>query len=280
MKAINNFKINGSAGKRMLVDVFTPVLPGNYPVIVFCHGFKGFKDFGAFNLVADKMAAAGFIFVKFNFSLNGTTLDKPMEFDDLEAFGNNNFSIELNDLGIVLDWLFEQPSENDIIADLNQINLIGHSRGGSIVLLKAAEDYRIHKICTWAAVNDLGYNWTDEDKEAWKQSGVRKILNGRTLQEMPVYYQLCENYFNNLNRLHIPTLAKNITQPSLIIHGTNDEVVSVNQAEQLEEWIPNSELLKMVDANHTFGSKHPWELKTLPENLERICNASIDFFKN
>lgn len=280
MKSINNYKIKGSAGKRMLLDVITPVLPGKYPVIVFCHGFKGFKDFGAFNLVADKMASAGFIFVKFNFSLNGTTLDKPTEFDDLEAFGNNNFSTELNDLGIVLDWLFEQASENEIEADLNQINIIGHSRGGSVVLLKAAEDYRIHKVCTWAAVNDLGYKWTDKIKEEWKQSGVRDVLNGRTQQIMPVKYQLCENYFNNLNRLHIPTLAKNITQPTLVIHGSNDEVVPFSQAEQLADWIPNSELMNLIDANHTFNSKHPWEQKTLPEDLERVCNASIDFFKN
>jgi len=280
MNAINNYKIKGSTGKPFLLDVHTPALPGTYPVVIFCHGFKGFKDFGAFNLVAEKMAAAGFIFVKFNFSLNGTTIDKPTEFEDLEAFSNNNYSIELNDLGIVLDWLFEQSNENEVIADLNQINIIGHSRGGSIVLLKSAEDYRIHKVCTWAAVNDLGYKWNDEVKAQWKQNEVLDVLNGRTKQIMPIKYQLCENYFNNLNRLHIPTLAKNITQPTIIIHGTNDEVVTIAQAEKLNEWIPNSELMKLVDANHTFGSKHPWEEKKLPEDLERVCNASINFFKN
>ena len=38
------------------------------------------------------------MFVKFNFSHNGTTLESPSDFKDLESFGNNNFSKELYDL--------------------------------------------------------------------------------------------------------------------------------------------------------------------------------------
>ena len=38
------------------------------PVILFNHGFKGFKDWGPFNLMASKFAEAGFVFIKMNFS--------------------------------------------------------------------------------------------------------------------------------------------------------------------------------------------------------------------
>ena len=34
------------------------------PVVVFVHGFKGFKDWGHFPLLADFFAAQGFVFVK------------------------------------------------------------------------------------------------------------------------------------------------------------------------------------------------------------------------
>lgn len=71
------------------------------PVIVFNHGFKGFKDWGPFNIIADKFAEAGFIFVKMNFSHNGITPDKPNDFTDLEAFANNNFCIELDGKSVV-----------------------------------------------------------------------------------------------------------------------------------------------------------------------------------
>ena len=64
------------------------------PIILFVHGFKGFKDWGAFNLIADYFAEAGFVFIKMNFSHNGLSLEEDYYFEDLEAFGQNNFSIE------------------------------------------------------------------------------------------------------------------------------------------------------------------------------------------
>ena len=47
------------------------------------------------------------VFVKFNFSHNGTSLDSPTDFIDLKAFGNNNFCIELDDLSCVLEWILK-----------------------------------------------------------------------------------------------------------------------------------------------------------------------------
>ena len=41
------------------------------PLVIFCHGYKGFKDWGPWHLVAKAFAEAGFFFLKFNFSHNG-----------------------------------------------------------------------------------------------------------------------------------------------------------------------------------------------------------------
>src|SRR6187402_558735 len=68
------------------------------PIVVFIHGFKGFKDWGTFPLMAEYFAQHGFVFLKFNLSHNGTTPEDPTNFADLEAFGNDNFSIQLDDL--------------------------------------------------------------------------------------------------------------------------------------------------------------------------------------
>ncbi|WKK73463.2 hypothetical protein QYS49_15905 [Marivirga salinae] len=80
------------------------------PLILFVHGFKGFKDWGVFNLMADEFAKNGFIFMKINLSHNGTTPDQLIDFADLEAFGNNNFTIELADLKDTIDYLFSSSS--------------------------------------------------------------------------------------------------------------------------------------------------------------------------
>ena len=59
-----------------------------------------------FNLMADEFAKNEFIFYEINLSHNGTTPEKLTDFADLEAFGNNNFTIELADLKDSIDYLF------------------------------------------------------------------------------------------------------------------------------------------------------------------------------
>ena len=41
------------------------------PCIVICHGFKGFKNWAFFPLLAESLAYAGYIAITFNFSRNG-----------------------------------------------------------------------------------------------------------------------------------------------------------------------------------------------------------------
>ena len=98
-------QISGSAGNPILIDVTYKGNAQPKQVVVFCHGFKGFKDWGPFNKIAAHFAKQEIIFVKFNFSHNGTTVDDPLNFGDLKAFGNNNFCKELDDLSLVLDWI-------------------------------------------------------------------------------------------------------------------------------------------------------------------------------
>lgn len=72
-----------------------PQLPA--PVLFICHGFKGFKDWGFFPVLAEKLAEAGFVTVTFNFSMNGIGEDLE-NFTELEKFSLNTFSREQEDL--------------------------------------------------------------------------------------------------------------------------------------------------------------------------------------
>jgi len=108
------------------------------------HGFKGFKDWGHFNLIADTFASAGFVFLKLNLSHNGTSPQHLFDFVDLEGFSLNNFTIELDDLQVVIDYIFSPEFKvPDFEIDLDRLFMIGHSRGGSIAILKAAYEDRI-----------------------------------------------------------------------------------------------------------------------------------------
>lgn len=276
-----NHLIDGPHDKPILLDLLLLSDGKPKPVVIFTHGFKGLKDWGHFNQMAGRMAEAGFVFVKYNGSYNGTTPENPTEFTDLEAFGNNNFSVELDDLGRVIDWVLnEQNLMSQSELDTSGVFLIGHSRGGGIVILKANEDNRVKKIVTWASVAEFGRYWDEEIMKKWKADGVHYVINGRTGQQMPLYYQLYENYFANIDRLHIPTAEKNLKIPHLIIHGTDDEGVPYESAEELKSYKPDAELLTIDGAGHTFGVKHPWNQKDFPPHAEQVIQATVDFLKS
>jgi predicted dienelactone hydrolase len=126
-----NIYLENKETKGFLADIFYSDTEKKLPLVIFIHGYKGYKDWGAWNLMAEKFAEAGFFFVKFNFSHNGTTVEDPHNFADLEAFGNNNYSKELSDLGFVIDHFIENPR-----VDREKVILIGHSRGGGISIIK------------------------------------------------------------------------------------------------------------------------------------------------
>jgi hypothetical protein len=72
----------------------------------------------------------------------------------------------------------------------------------------------------------------------WKESGVQYYTNSRTRQQMPMYYQLYEDYIQNQERLDIKKAVKGLTIPLLICHGSLDTAVPLSSALQLKEWQP------------------------------------------
>ncbi len=253
------------------------------PIVIFVHGFKGFKDWGHFNYVQQQLAQNGFVAVKFNFSHNGGTLQNPIDFPDLEAFGKNTYTKELNDLGAVIDWVTDD--ENLYIPagekDINHIYLIGHSRGGGIVILKAAEDTRVKKIVTWAAISDIESRFPKgKELEEWRKNGVTYIQNARTKQQMPLYYSLYEDFEQNKQRLNIPQAEQKLTIPHLIIHGDNDESVPVAEAEFLHHQNPSATLEILHGTEHTFDVKHPFDEKQLTEPAQYVLRKTIEFLKS
>lgn len=279
MKIIKNITVEGKHNKPIVTDVFFKEDNSPKNVVIFCHGYKGFKDWGAWNLMAEEYAKAGFFFIKFNFSHNGGTVENPIDFPDLKAFGNNNYTKELDDLESVINWI---SANSDFIneIDLNNISIIGHSRGGGIVLLKAYEDVRVKKVITLAGVCDFSKrSSTIGDLQNWKNDGVKYVLNGRTKQNMPHFYQFYEDFKAHEERLNIQKATESISIPHLIIHGNKDTSVLIKEAENLHHWNSKSEYHIIENANHVFNVSHPWKEKNLSKQLKKTILICIDFLK-
>ncbi len=265
--------------KPILYDVYYNETEKPQPIVIFCHGYKGFKDWGAWHLVAEAFAGAGFCFLKFNFSHNGGTMEQPIDFPDLEAFAENNFSLELEDLDRVLSEI-EKGNEN-LPNEFSTISIIGHSRGGGIVLIKAEEDNRIDKAVTWASVSDFKARFQEgtESFESWKETGVTHVENSRTKQMLPHRFQFYRDFKKNEERFSIHRAVKSIKIPLLIVHGNEDPTVSVKEAKTIHSWNTQSELKIIEGADHVFNAKHPWDEAALPDCLKSVVERTIDFLK-
>lgn len=256
---------------NILADITYANEPGEW-IVVFCHGYKGFKDWGAWNLVAKAFAEKGIDFLKFNFSLNGGTMTNPVDFPDLDAFGRNTYSQELSDVDNVIEYVLEHfPGR--------RICLIGHSRGGGIASLVTGQNRNVSKLITWAGVSDFKSRFPQgKELAVWKENGVIYVKNGRTGQDMPHYYSFYEDFLNKEDLLDIRYWVSRIQVPHLIIHGTKDVAVDVAEATALHQWNPKAEKF-LLATNHTFESCHPWKGEKLPNALDRVIHKSIHFIE-
>ena len=282
MHCTKNIQFPGADKRPMSLDIFFEDDREQRPVVIYVHGFNGFKDWGNFDLIAKKLAAQGYVLVKFNFSHNGTTPQSPEEFTDLEAFGNNNYSKELEDLQLVIDWVCDPLNDYRSAIDSNRISLVAHSMGGAIAILQAAKDKRIHKLITWASISECKTpwgSWPPEKMQEWKESGVQYYTNSRTKQQMPIYYQLYEDYVENREKLNVREAIKILDIPILICHGTLDNSVPVEKAFELRSWQPAAQLFT-VESDHVFGRSHPWASNDLPPAMEAVLNVSLQFLNH
>jgi len=99
---LTSHRLPGTLGE-ILVDVRAAGRDSARPAIVVVHGWKGFKDWGMFPPLAERLARAGFATITFN--LSGSGVDDRGELVWPERFGRDTFTAELEDVATVIDVL-------------------------------------------------------------------------------------------------------------------------------------------------------------------------------
>jgi pimeloyl-ACP methyl ester carboxylesterase len=250
--------LSGTLGE-ILVDVRAGGRGSPRPAVVVVPGFKGFKDWGMFPPFAERLARAGISAVSVN--LSGSGVDDAGDFTLIDRFGHNTYSAELDDVLQVVDALVRGALG---VAPPSSIGLVGHSRGGGIGVLAAAEDRRIAALATWAAISSVE-RWSPAEQRAWREAGMKEIVNTRTGQRLPLYPDVLDDIERHAgDRLNILAAAERLAIPWLIVHGAEDESVSPLEGEALHA-AGRSDRVRHVPvhgAGHTFGAVHPWRGET------------------
>jgi len=264
-------------------DLYAPISGTNreFPVILFVHGFKGFKDWGAFPDACEDLARSGFGVVSFNLSLNGIG-DNKKEFDRLDLFARQTFTQDLNDIQSIITAL-QKGEIKDTHTHLNTdfIGIVGHSRGGHVAVTAAAEFEAIQCLVTWSAVANYLDFWTDSMKSDWETKGVTDIVNTRTNQVMPLKKIVFDDAVENQERVIALHRVKELRIPSLFIHARLDESVPISNSEKLHiHSAAKDKVLKLIaKAGHTFGISHPFEEDDFPKPFKDLMDETIGWFR-
>lgn len=193
---------------------------------------------------------------------------------------------------------------DDIYALLNhlnietQIHLVGHSMGGMIAqafVLKYPEIVKTLTILAAPTYIDDFFNqlfdkletiMQDSDLEArfkklselnYSESFIKRITQNKDLYDILLnqYIEQSTTFtlkdFNNqgaaLLDFDTRELLHKISQPTLIMHGTDDKMASIEHSKILNEKIPNSRLELFEGLGHSFTIEDPLKVNNLIWNF-------------
>lgn len=275
--------IPSSEGLPIRYDVYLPhpALEA-LPVILFIHGFMGFKDWGPFPDLCYELAGSGFAVIAIDLSLNGIG-DRPGILDRADLLERQTFSQDLRDIQSIVQALqLGTLPANHYALDPTKIGIIGHSRGGHLAVIAAAECTEIQSLVTWAAIADYSNRWNASMIKAWETSGSVSITNARTQQIFNLQKSVYDDLTSHADRLLAIKRVGELYIPCLFIHGKEDDTVAYTEAQRLYDHCPSSDktLIVMEQTGHTFGGTHPFEAEEFPASLTELLALTTQWFKD
>lgn len=241
------------------------------PHVILIHGFKGFMDWGFFPDIARRVAERDLVAVSFNMS--GSGIGEDLEtFSETENFAQNTYSRELRDLELVREWIRAGHAPG---VDPERAALIGHSRGGGIALLHAADHAELRSVVTWAAISNVD-RFDADTKAMWRARGCHFIRNMRTGVDQRVDVALLDDIEKNRSRFDLEAACRRLAVPTLLIHGGADDAVRPTEMQTLAARIEPQlrSTLLIPGASHTFGVSHPM-VSGNAEAWETVARATL-----
>ena len=259
-----DFTIDSSEGLPIRGDIELPERPRALVVVV--HGFKGFKDWGFFPWLGQRLTQHHLAVCRFNMSRSGIG-DDPETFTRLDLFEDDTYSTQLDDLRRVIAHVQAEVPKIPTF-------LLGHSRGGGIAILGANDVPRLEGVVVWSPIARVD-RWDDATIRQWRKDGVREEVNQRTKQVMRMSTRILDDFDANRERLDISAAASRLNAPLLVVHGGRDESVPVEEGRQLAATAPDGSIAVIDRAGHTFNAIHP--LVHVPFALSMAAELSAHF---
>ncbi len=271
-----SWTIDGAGGEAIFGDTHLP--DGNPSgAVLIAHGFKGYKDYGMFPHVADRLARAGFIAHRFNFSHSGMTNDTST-FARPDLFERDSFSKQVEDL----HRLVQAMAGGEIAGGGLPYVMFGHSRGGVAVLLAAASmpgDFFPPVGVAVASSPHFCHRFSDAEQRQLLEEGYLETESARTGQMLRIGREFLAEQLDDPTSYDLPRRVGEIVQPVLVIHGDADPTVPIECGEHLAAAAGSrARLVRVEGADHVFNTPNPMPPDAEPSDALRQLNDELVAF--
>ncbi|MDY6766412.1 MAG: alpha/beta fold hydrolase [Candidatus Nanohaloarchaea archaeon] len=216
------------------------------PAAVLCHSFTGFKEIPHLQALAEELTDRGVVALRFDFS---------------DCVGESDGSCEEMKLTNQLDDLRNALRFIEAMGEVDEhrIAVAGHSLGGMTSILVAAEDDRPQAVVPVAApANHEGEQlFQGKEIDRWREMGHTHFPTVKR-GEVKIGWQ----FYEDLQQYDALEVVGDIAAPVRFVHGSDDEIVPVENSEQLYEAASEPRDLHVVEgADHLFRrNEHEQEM--------------------
>ncbi|SJZ87967.1 alpha/beta hydrolase [Selenihalanaerobacter shriftii] len=244
----------GKGAKKMLGILHIPDCKTDYPkpAVILCHGFKGNKigPHRIFVKMARNLAENGIVAFRFDYRGSG---------DSFGDFKETTISGQVEDALEAVELISQLDEVNS-----SQLGLLGLSLGGAVAACTAAKSQNIKALVLWSAVAEI-------QKVFLAQKPKDNAL--QTLDEQGYIdldgSKLGKDFVNEINEINPLSRIKKYKNLLFLVHGSEDEVVPVENTEAYYDNSIAEECQKHIvaGADHTYNNSD-WEEEVLNKTLQ------------
>jgi len=253
---MNNFIIKNPSGQKItgLIDLPAKV---DQPLksLIFCHGFKGFKEQKYLEYIADYLSLRGIAVFRFDFT-NGIGESE----GDIYYISTGHY---LEDLKSVFDYV----SQLDYI-NQKAVSLAGASFGGMVAILLAAENPAIKSLILQAPVFKPAELHPEINLNQWQKQGYWTFHSNSKNLDFKVGFQ----FYSERVKYDLLREAAKIKAPTLIIHGSEDESIPLKHSQELFDCLKVTKKLFVIPGG-------PHDIKQNSQ-LKLYADRILDWLKN
>jgi len=232
---------NNSKGNRICGILSNPSSKTEKPIIVLCHGFSTGKDGHTYVRLEEILNGESISTFRFDFFGHGESEGKFEEITTSEA---------VDDILSAIKFLKE--------CGYKKIGLVGSSFGGMASIIAASKINDVYVLALKSPVSDytgMAVAWNNEyEIKTWKEKGFIDV-SGVDGERRKLNY----SFYDDAEKVKGYEAAKKIKIPALIVHGSEDETVPIEQSKRTASLIENCRLEIIECGDHTYSKAEDFE---------------------